>query len=283
MASLAAILKASGLPMLEARVLAACALGVGRVWISAHEKDEFSESAGRKIENLFRRRRAGEPVAYLTGEREFYGLSFSVGPAVLIPRPETELLVDCAIPLLRNGGRVLDLGTGSGAIAIAIALNCPAARVFACDDSVIALDIARENARRHGAQVSFVKSDWFAAMRGERFDLIVSNPPYIAQGDPHLDEGDLRFEPREALVAGKQGVECIDAIAASAREHIVPGGGLLIEHGHDQGEECIRLLERLGYLQVIDHRDVAGIPRLIQARFRQSFSKLKNEDAPGMD
>ena len=268
MANLAAILNASRLPPLEARVLAAHALGVERVWISAHENDEINPQAAAEIQALHQRRRAGVPVAYLTGEREFYGLSLAVSPAVLIPRPETELLVDCAIPLLREGGRVLDLGAGSGAIGIAIALNCPSARVFACEASEAALDIARENAKRHGAQVSFVKSDWFAAMRGERFNLIVSNPPYIAQCDPHLDEGDLRFEPREALVAGKDGIECLDAIAAAARDHLLPGGWLLIEHGYDQGQACVAMLNRLGYEQVDDYKDLSKQPRACLGRWR---------------
>jgi release factor glutamine methyltransferase len=271
-ASLATILKASLLPLPEARILAAHALGVDKVWLSAHDKDELpGGAAGEKslsdIENLFRRRRAGEPVAYLTGEREFYGLSLGVSPAVLIPRPETELLVDHVIPLLRDGSTVLDLGTGSGAIAIAIAFNCPAAHVFACDASSEALEIARDNAKRHAAEVTFVKSDWFSALKDKRFDVIVSNPPYIALGDPHLDQGDLRFEPCEALVAGKEGVECIEAIAAAARDHLNPGGWLLMEHGYDQGEVCVGLLSRLAYTDVFDHRDLADIGRTVQARF----------------
>jgi len=266
-ASLAATLKASALPLLEARILAAYALKVERPWISAHENDDIDPRAGREIEELLRRRRAGEPIAYLTGEREFYGLSLAVSPAVLIPRPETELLVDCALPLLRDGGRVLDLGTGSGAIAIAIAKNCPAAEVIACEASEEALRIARANALRHGAKVKFVRSDWFAAFRSERFDLVVSNPPYIALDDPHLEMGDLRYEPREALIAGKDGLECLEAIAAGAREHLQPGGCLMMEHGHDQGEASVRLLAGLGYTKVQDHRDMAGIGRTVQAWF----------------
>ncbi|MFM9968351.1 MAG: peptide chain release factor N(5)-glutamine methyltransferase [Burkholderiales bacterium] len=267
MASLATLLKTSGLPLLEARVLAAHALQVDRVWISAHEKDDLSEASVATIENLYRRRRAGEPVAYLTGEREFYGLSLAVTPAVLIPRPETELLVDCTLPLLRDGCRVLDLGTGSGAIAIALALHSPVAQVFACDASSDALDLARGNAQRLGARVNFIKSDWFAAMQGQRFDVVVSNPPYIAIADPHLEEGDLRFEPREALVAGVEGIECIEAIAAAAREHLLPGGSILMEHGYDQGPACVGLLQRLAYIEVIDHVDLSNLPRVVQARF----------------
>lgn len=267
MATLATILKESGLPMLEARLLAAHALGVERVWVSAHDREDIGELSCNAIESLLRRRRAGEPVAYLTGEREFYGLLLSVTPDVLIPRPETELLVDCAIPLLHGGGRALDLGTGSGAIAIALALNCPEAEVIACEASEAALGIARANARRHAAAVRFVRSDWFAGLRGERFNLVVSNPPYLALDDPHLDLGDLRFEPREALVAGRDGLECLEAIAASARDHLLPGGSLLMEHGHQQGESCVGMLERLGYSAVCDHRDLAGTGRTVQARF----------------
>lgn len=267
MASLAAILKSSGLPLLEARILAAHALGVERVWITAHENDEIGGDRGAAVESLLRRRQAGEPVAYLTGGREFYGLMLAVSPDVLIPRPETELLVDCAIALLRGGGRVLDLGTGSGAIAIALALHCPEAEVIACEASEAALGIARANARRHAAAVRFVRSDWFAGLRGERFNLVVSNPPYLALDDPHLDLGDLRFEPREALVAGRDGLECLEAIAASARDHLLPGGSLLMEHGHEQGESCVGILERLGYSAVCDHRDLAGTGRTVQARF----------------
>ena len=253
--------------MLEARILAAHALGVERVWISAHEKDAPVEQALRDIETLFSRRRAGEPIAYLTGEREFYGLSLAITPEVLIPRPDTELLVDCAAALLREGGRVLDLGTGSGAIAIALALNCPLAEVSACEASDAALAVARTNVARHGSRLHLLKSDWFAALHGERFDLVVSNPPYLALDDPHLFEGDLRFEPREALVAGRQGTECIEAIAVVARDHLIAGGWLLLEHGCQQGEACVRLLERLGYARVSDHRDLADNARVVQAQF----------------
>ena len=267
MASLATLMRASGLPLLEARILAAHALERDRAWISAHDTDELAPPQQAVVENLFRRRRAGEPVAYLTGEREFYGLSLAVTPAVLIPRPETELLVEQALALLGGSGRVLDLGTGSGAIAIALAFSRPAVEVHACDASAAALDVARANASRHGVRVRFSHSDWFAALQGERFDMVVSNPPYIALQDPHLDQGDLRFEPREALVAGGDGLECIVAIAAAAREHLQPGGWLLLEHGYDQGDACERLIGQLGYQSVSDHRDLAGNARVVQAQF----------------
>lgn len=267
MATPAALIRASGLPQLEARVLAAHALGVERVWVTAHENDELDAPAVTAIDALYARRRAGEPVAYLTGEREFFGLSFAVSPAVLIPRPETELLVEHALSMLRDGQRVLDLGTGSGAIAVAIATQRPDVEVVACDESEAALAVAGANTARHRAQVRLLRSDWFGALRGERFDMVVSNPPYIAAGDAHLAKGDLRFEPRGALVAGPEGMECIESIATLARGHLLSGGVLLLEHGHDQGGKCVALLQRLGYREVKDHCDLAGVARLVQGRF----------------
>ncbi len=267
MASLAALIRESGLPALEARVLAACALGVERAWIVAHDRDELGAKAQRDIQALYQRRRVGEPIAYLTGEREFYGLSLAITSAVLIPRPETELLVELALSLLKDGQRLLDLGTGSGAIAIAVALERPGARVSACESCAAAIEVARTNASRHGAPLELLRSDWFSMLGGAQFDVVVSNPPYIAADDPHLLEGDLRFEPRAALVAGREGVECLEAIAAAARGHLLPGGWLLLEHGYDQGEASVRLLERLGYTAVRDHCDLAGIARVVQARF----------------
>jgi release factor glutamine methyltransferase len=260
------LLAASGLPGLEARLLLAHALGVDRAWIAAHGDEAVGEDAGRRAGELYRRRAAGEPVAYLMGEREFYGLAFEVTPAVLIPRPETELLVEAALERLADGGTALDLGTGSGAIAIALAHERPAARVAAGDASAQALEVARANAARHGARVRFERSDWFSAFGVERFDVVVSNPPYIASGDPHLAQGDLRFEPRDALEAGPTGLECLERIAAAALEHLAPGGWLLLEHGHDQGEACVSLLKGLGYDGVRDRIDLAGVSRVVQGR-----------------
>jgi len=213
------LLKGSGLPPSESRILIAHALGVGRAALAAHPEREVGQARGA-IESLFARRRAGEPVAYLTGEREFYGLAFKVSPAVLIPRPETELLLEFALSHARDGGRALELGTGSGAVAIALALQRPGVSVTACDVSGAALEVARTNAARHRAPVRFVKSDWFSGLAGERFDLILANPPYVASGDPHLDQGDLRFEPRSALDAGPSGLEQIGRIAREARHHL---------------------------------------------------------------
>ncbi len=188
-------------------------------------------------------------------------------PEVLIPRPETELLVDLALD--RMGGascRVLDLGTGSGAIAIAIARAAPGAEVWATDSSPAALVVARANAERHAAGAHFVESDWFAGLPGERFDLVISNPPYVAADDPHLREGDVRFEPRAALVGGADGLDCIRRVVRDARNHLRARGWLLFEHGYDQGQACRALLKEAGYVDVESWSDLANIPRVSGGR-----------------
>jgi release factor glutamine methyltransferase len=265
--TIASLLAASGLPAIEAEVLAAHALGITRARLLADAARPLGPEASRRVERLFLRRRAGEPVAYLTGEREFYGLAFRVTPDVLIPRPETELLVELALARLPNrAGRVLDLGTGSGAIAVALAHAAPDAELVATDASAAALEVARENARRYGASIRFTRGDWFAGLAGERFDVIVSNPPYVARGDAHLQEGDLRFEPEEALVGGADGLEAIRAIVAGAAAHLVPGGWLLFEHGYDQAERCKSLLAMYGYQEIASWPDLAGVVRVSGGR-----------------
>ena len=266
-ATLASLLAASGLPPIEAQVLAAHVLGLSRARVLADAQRALDAETVRAIERLFLLRRAGEPVAYLTGEREFHGLSLEVTHDVLIPRPETELLVDLALERLPNrAGRVVDLGTGSGAIAVAIAHAAPDAEVFAVDSSAAALAVARENARRHGAAIRFVQGDWFAGLAGERFDVVVSNPPYVAAGDGHLGEGDLRFEPRTALVGGPDGLDAIRTIVAGAKAHLASGGWLLFEHGFDQAERCRSLLAIYGYAGVSNWPDLAGITRVAGGR-----------------
>jgi release factor glutamine methyltransferase len=265
--SITSLVQSSGLPLLEAQVLAAHALGLARAALLADGQRVLDAEAARRVERLFLRRRAGEPVAYLTGEREFYGLSLKITPDVLIPRPETELLVDLALERLPNrAGRVLDLGTGSGAIAVALAHAAPDAEVVAVEASRAAVAIARENAARHGVGIRFVDSEWFAGLVGERFDVIVSNPPYVAAGDSHLGEGDLRFEPRTALAAGPDGLDAIRAIVAGANSHLVAGGWLLFEHGFDQAERCRSLLAMYGYAGITSWPDLAGITRVSGAR-----------------
>ena len=216
---------------IDARALLRAALGVSDTHLVAHPEQPLTGQQRTRYLAWLERRRAGEPVAYLTGEREFYSLAFKVTPAVLIPRPETELLVEAALERVSAHVpfRVLDLGTGSGCVAVAIAKHRPGAQVTATEVSRGALAVARDNAARHGAGVEFLESDWFDALAGRRFDLIVSNPPYVAERDPHLSQGDSRFEPRAALVAGADGLSCIRLIIAQARAHLEPGGGLLFE------------------------------------------------------
>ena len=276
MATAAELLRASGLDAREARLLLANRLGVSLAVLGAYPERTIEPQTQRRIETDFARRRAGEPVAYIMGEREFYGLLLRVNPAVLIPRPETELIVELALARLCDGDRVLDLGTGSGAIAIALAVSRPALEVSACDVSESVLALARSNAARHGARLRLVASDWFSALSGEQFNAIVSNPPYIASGDRHLTEGDLRWEPRHALEAGPSGMEAITAIVLAAPKHLLPEGWLAIEHGYDQGPACEALLRRAGFADVADHADLAGLPRVAIGRWKRSSAMLKS-------
>jgi release factor glutamine methyltransferase len=263
----------AGLVPLDAQVLLAQVLGRDRAWLVAHDDAVLSAEQSAAYFALARRRRDGEPIAYLTGVREFWGLPFVVSPAVLIPRPETETLVELALARLaedRDVG-VLDLGTGSGAIAIAIAHERPRARVLAADASAEALDLARENARRLGAaNVEFVRSDWYADLPhdwpGAPYALIASNPPYVAAGDPHLGEGDLRFEPLGALSPGGDGLAAIRTIVGGARERLAPGGTLVVEHGYDQAERVRALFGAAGLSEIVSVRDLAGIPRIVAGR-----------------
>lgn len=263
-ASIGELLQSAGIAAVDARALLRAALGVDDAYLVAHSARSPSDRQRDHFLGWVRRRQAGEPVAYLTGEREFYSIAFKVTPAVLIPRPDTEILVEAALERIpaQSPFRVLDLATGSGCVAVAIALQRPRAGVTATDASSAALAVARENAARHGVTIEFVESGWFAALAGRRFDLIVCNPPYVAEGDPHLAEGDVRFEPRAALLGGPDGLACIRWIVAHARAHLEPGGALLFEHGHDQGKHCRALLERAGYRDVSAQRDLAGIERV---------------------
>ena len=269
MSSVAELLALSALPPAEARILLGCVLRAERAWIIAHECDAVPDALAQQAEAFFARRRSGEPIAYLTGEREFYGLPLNVTSNVLIPRPETELVVEQMLSLIagRKAPKVLDLGTGSGAIAVAIAQARPDAQVWATDISAEALAIASGNALRNAVAVRLVQGDWFEGLDGERFDVIASNPPYVAEGDPHLWQGDLRFEPRAALVGGPDGMDCIRTIAGGARTHLAQNGWLLLEHGYDQGPACVRLLVGLGYTSVIDAQDLSGLPRVCKGRF----------------
>jgi len=258
------LLRAGEIAPADARVLLRGVLQLADAQIAAHPERELTADQLLQYRTLVARRRASEPVAYLTGEREFFSLALKVSSAVLIPRPETELLVELALERIPQGGasRVLDLATGSGCVAVAIARTHPAARVTATDISAAALALARENAGRHGAVLELIESDWFEALAARHFDLIVANPPYVAAGDRHLDAGDLRFEPRQALVAGPTGYECIDKIVAQSPRHLEPGGWLLVEHGYDQAAGCRDRLAGGKFKEVFSARDLAGIERV---------------------
>lgn len=257
------------IPRGEARLLLCHALGISHAYLAAHPEIPPCAEALECFERWVARRERGEPIAYLLGWREFYGKRFRVSPQVLIPRPETELLVDLAIAALRamthlhRPARVADLGTGSGAIAISLALELPGAELFATDASEPALELARANAALHGARIRFSRGDWFGAFDpGARFDVIACNPPYVAGGDPHLGLGDLRHEPRGALVAGADGLSEIRRIVANAARYLEPAGSLLLEHGYDQAQAVRGLLEVAGFRTVSCWRDLAGIERV---------------------
>ena len=269
-ATIEGLLRDSGLPRREAEVLLRGALDCERIRLVTRAQEPVGASESRLAHDWFARRRAGEPVAYITGKREFYGVALRVSPAVLIPRPETEQLVDLALERLPQGSstRVLELGTGSGAIAIALAARQSSLKIVATDVSEAALALAKRNARERGVAIDFVLSDWFGAIGPGRFDLVVSNPPYVAAGDPHLERGDLPFEPALALVGGADGLACIRTIAAGARGRLRPGASLLLEHGYDQGERCVALLRDLGYREVGDFPDLAGLPRVCAGVWR---------------
>ena len=267
--TIGALLRESALPRPEAEILLGSALDYGRSRLIAHPEQPVDASKSRLARAWFSRRRSGEPVAYITGWREFYGIALHVSPDVLIPRPQTELLVDLALERLRPGcpARVLELGTGSGAICVALASQRPDLTITATDISEAALVVARRNAQEHAVEIDFVQSDWLESI-GDSFDLILANPPYVAAGDPHLERGDLRFEPRLALVGGDDGLDCIRRIATDARERLRPGGRLFVEHGYDQGELCAGLLRRLDFAEVDDFQDLAGMPRVCVAAWR---------------
>ncbi|HQU78670.1 MAG TPA: peptide chain release factor N(5)-glutamine methyltransferase [Azonexus sp.] len=252
---------------LDARLLLQYATGCTHTDLLARPETPVIAPAYEQFLAWVERRAAGEPLAYLVGEAEFRGRVFQVSPAVLIPRPETEVLIDLALEKLHGlaAPKVLDLGTGSGIVAISLALECPTATVVAVDLAKEAISVARNNAGRLGARVDLRHSDWFASLAGERFDLIVSNPPYVVEGDPHLALNGLPFEPRMALTdgaAGGDGLACIRHIVAEAAAHLRPGGWLLFEHGYDQGAASRNLLTRAGFKAALTHPDLAGIDRV---------------------
>jgi release factor glutamine methyltransferase len=253
---------------LDAEVLLLHVLGRGRAWLFAHADDALDPAHAIAFEALVARRALGVPVAHLTGEREFWSLALKVTPDTLIPRPDTERLVELALERLpRHACDVADLGTGTGAVALAIARERPDVRVLATDVSAAALSVARENARTLGmSNVEFALGDWCAALGARRFALIASNPPYIERGDAHLQAGDLRYEPIGALASGDDGLDAIRRIAADAPAHLAPGAWLLLEHGWRQGEAVRKLLIGKGYVEVSTGTDLAGRDRVTGGR-----------------
>jgi release factor glutamine methyltransferase len=270
MSTIGNIIAQRAIPKRETEMIIEHVTHLTRAYIMAHAEHALTAAQASRAEGMVARRAAGEPMAYILGTREFYGLSFVVTPDVLIPRPETEMLVDQALARLSAAygsrcARILDLGTGSGAIAISIAAKAPNTDVTATDISPAALVIAQKNAQQNNAKIRFIKSDWFAAVAGETFDLIVANPPYVAHGDAHLRDGDLRFEPIGALTDGvpnERGLACIKRIVADAPTHLSAAGWLLFEHGYDQAADCAALLAAQGFSNLIAITDLAGIPRV---------------------
>jgi len=254
-------------PDLDAQLLLAHVLGVPRARLGSHPESAVPPDEVRRFRALLARRALGEPLAYLTGTREFWSLPLAVGPAVLVPRPESELLVERALALhSAPGARVADLGTGSGALALALARERPGWRILATDVSAPALEVARSNAARLALAVEFRLGDWFRPLGAERFDLLVSNPPYVAAADPALRAADLRFEPRLALTPGADGLECLRTLARGAPAHLCTGGWLLLEHGSEQGEQVRRELVLAGFAHVRSHRDLAGHERMTEGQ-----------------
>ncbi|MDR3393330.1 MAG: peptide chain release factor N(5)-glutamine methyltransferase [Sulfuriferula sp.] len=250
----------------EAQLLLAQALQVNRAWLIAHGDEMPADAAFAHYRLLLERRLQGEPMAYIFGEKEFYGISLKVTPDVLIPRPETELLVELALACIPADApcRVLDLGTGSGAIAVSLATLRPQAEIVAVDMSQAALQVAQANAGRlQLSNICFICSDWWQHVpAAPRFDVIVSNPPYIADGDSHLQQGDLRFEPITALAAGACGMSDLQRIISHAPDYLTATGTLLLEHGYDQGKAVRELLIQAGFGAVATHRDLAGVERV---------------------
>jgi len=277
---------------LEAQRLLQTALNVNRAWLLSHENDAIQPNIHAAFEALLKRRLNGEPIAYILGKREFYGLDFIVTPDTLIPRPDTETLVEAALTKMAdssfprrresifpsaldsrfrgnddrgvsNGISVLDLGTGTGAIALAIASQRPDAEVVAVDASAAALNIAKLNAEKLAiTNIHFMQSDWFSALKDATFDIIVSNPPYVAEHDEHLSQGDLRFEPKSALASGKDGLDDIRRIIQVAPQHLNPHGWLMLEHGYDQAEKVAGLMENAGFKSISSIADLSGILRV---------------------
>jgi len=257
-------------PRLDAELLLGFLLKKNSAWFLAHGDEDLPLLTEERFTGLLSRRIAGEPIAHLVGSRSFWTLDLAVTADTLIPRPETELLVELAVVKSSKDKklRILDLGTGTGAIALAIASECRNAEVIAVDKSTAALAVARENAIRNNLQVEFIESDWFSALGSQKFDLIASNPPYIPEQDPHLLQGDVRFEPMAALASGVDGLDDIHLIISQAPQYCLPEAWLMIEHGFDQGEAIRALFSEAGFTNVetvqdLEQRDRVTLGQLV--------------------
>ncbi|WP_461481165.1 peptide chain release factor N(5)-glutamine methyltransferase [Porticoccus sp.] len=266
----AELLSVSDSPRLDTEVLLGHVLGKSRTFLFTWPEHQLSAAEQAQFEALFARRLRGEPVAHLTGSREFWSLSLAVSPATLIPRPDTELLVELALQLpLPASAAVVDLGTGSGAIALALASERPQWQIVAVDAAEGAVALAETNRQRLGfANVRVLQGDWFQQLTGQTFDLVISNPPYIEADDRHLSEGDVRFEPASALVSGDSGLVDLARIVGEAPGHLHDGGWLLLEHGWQQGEQVLRLMRAAGFVEVATHHDLGGRERATLGRWR---------------
>lgn len=258
------LMEASDSPLLDTALLLCHCLDKPRTYLYTWPEKCLSDDQQRDFQRMLARRAKGEPVAYILGQREFWSLPLKVSPASLIPRPDTETLVEQALAFIgeRPSGRLVDLGTGTGAVALALACELPGWSVLGCDRVPEAVALAEENRRALGLEnVRFVQSDWFAGLDGQ-FEVIVGNPPYIDEGDPHLEQGDVRYEPRSALVSGEAGLADIRRIIAGAPGHLVAGGALLLEHGFQQAQAVTDLLTGGGFVEVGSGRDMAGNDRV---------------------
>ena len=261
--TVAEVISSSGIEVREARLLLAEVAGFSQAALLAAPEQEVPFEVENAFLEFIQRRIKGEPIAYILGRKEFYGLDLSVNPSVLIPRPETELLVDLALE--KKPASLLDLGTGSGAIALALKFKMPDTRVVAVESDLSALLTAQRNAAKLNLDIDFRHGRWFEPVAGERFELVVSNPPYVAEGDPHLPA--LRFEPRGALVSGADGLDAIRDIVLDAGAHLLPGGWLLLEHGMGQDAAVRTLLAGAGLESVVSWHDLAGIARVSGGKF----------------
>jgi release factor glutamine methyltransferase len=258
-------------PASDASILLCHVLDCSSSHLIAWPDKQLSDDQSQRYNALIEERRKGKPVAYITGEKEFWSLLLKVTPAVLIPRPETEILVEFALEALKDNPKaeIADLGTGSGAIACALASEQPGWHITATDTSAEALAIARQNAETHQLHnIDFVQGHWFEALQREDYDMVISNPPYVAAEDPHLGQGDVRFEPDDALSAGIQGMDDIEVIAREAADHLVAGGWLAVEHGYDQQQLVHDCFARNGFVDITQQADLSGTPRITAARKR---------------